>query len=123
MKPRIEKKLSKKIVDLNIPSIRSAWLDKDFNGWGYRQLRKDLKKLSAKELRNHYDSRSTIQNVWVMGGKPDYWGEATEVETVFICATDYLYWEYGEIGEYSRLYGKKRITGKLVMQLLKGQKP
>ena len=64
MKARIEKKLSKRLVQL-FPSIyRSAWVDDD-------------------RLELAYEQKTSVSHCWSVGGGVDYWGECNEAYTVW----------------------------------------
>lgn len=136
MKPRIIKKLSKKIVQMGHPIAKHAWLDNEFEYWGYYLVGDRKNTATAKQLRKHYDSMSTINNVWSIGGEKDYWGEPTDFYPVYHKASDYVLWKYGkptvgkwvdpanghiiaEVADWPVM--KKRITGKLVISLLKAE--
>jgi hypothetical protein len=65
MKARIEKKLSKRLVQLHPGLYRRAWIDKDEpSDLAYRQ-------------------RTRVSHVRSVGGSTDYWGEGQDAYTVW----------------------------------------
>lgn len=65
MKARIEKKLSKRLVEIAPSIFRSAWVDK----------------YEPSELA--YEQRTRVSHVWCVGGGTDYWGEGQDAYTVW----------------------------------------
>lgn len=65
MKARIEKKLSKRLVQLHPALYRRAWIDKD----------------EPSELA--YEQRTRVSHVLSIGGGTDYWGEGQDAHTVW----------------------------------------
>ena len=65
MKARIEKKLSKRLVQLHPAVYRRAWIDKD----------------EPSELA--YEQRTRVSHVRSVGGGTDYWGEGQDAYTVW----------------------------------------
>jgi hypothetical protein len=64
MKARIEKKLSKRIVELYPAVYRKAWRDDERSELAYEQ-------------------RTSVRHVLSMGGGVDYWGEGMDAYTVW----------------------------------------
>lgn len=80
MKARIEKKLSKRLVEIAPTIFEHAWLDKD-----------EPSKLACEQ-------RSCVSHVWSIGGEVDYWGEGTDWYTLWDSWTgcrDYSWWWHG----------------------------
>jgi len=123
MKPRIVKKLSKKIVQMNHSTAKYAWLNNEFEGWGYQLYGEYKKTATAKQLRRHYYSKSTINNVWFIVRETYYWCEETDFYPVYEYACGYILWKYGvpakAVDDWPVM--KKRITGKLVVSLLRAE--
>lgn len=65
MKARIEKKLSKRLVQLHPGLYRRAWIDKD----------------EPSELA--YRQRTRVSHVRSVGGGTDYWGDGQDAYTVW----------------------------------------
>lgn len=60
MKARIEKKLSKRLIEIAPSLFPGAWLDSE-----------DLSELA-------YSQGTRVSHVWHVGGEPDYWGEGSD---------------------------------------------
>lgn len=84
MKPRIEKKLSKKLALLlaGTREYSGIWVDDEF----YRHpLYPSLNSggvLTARQVRYNRESRVSVNHVHSIGGEADYWGEGTDHYTV-----------------------------------------
>ncbi|UVL70636.1 hypothetical protein [Pseudomonas protegens] len=65
MKARVEKKLSKRLVELAPSQFSGAWLDKD----------------EPSELA--YEQGTRVSHVWSVGGGVDYWGEGCDAYTIW----------------------------------------
>lgn len=81
MKPRIEKKLSKKLVAIAPSLFVGWWVDKEIERmrpcWG--------KNLTSKQKRKNREQCVSVNGIPSLGGELDYWGEATDCETVWTC--------------------------------------
>ncbi|WP_285409263.1 hypothetical protein [Pseudomonas sp. FR229a] len=64
MKARIEKKLSKRLVELHPSLYRKAWRDDEHSELAYEQ-------------------RSSVRHCLSVGGGTDYWGDGLEAYTVW----------------------------------------
>jgi len=65
MKARIEKKLSKRLVEIAPSLFPGAWLDKD-----------EPSELACEQ-------RTCVSHIWSIGGGIDYWGEGTDSFTLW----------------------------------------
>ena len=65
MKARIEKKLSKRLIEIAPSIFCGVWIDKD----------------EPSDLA--YEQRSRVSHVWSVGGGTDYWGEGQDAYTVW----------------------------------------
>ena len=100
MNPRILKKVCKRIVEMNHPIAKNAWVD-DCDSIGCIYIGKRLwgdKRVSAtsKQLRLHYMAETSINRIHVLGGEVDYWGDPTDPLAVYDVALDHVLWTYGE---------------------------
>lgn len=98
MKPRILKKLCKKVREINPQAFADAWVDEEAFGWErYRRLwsRAEYQEARAKARRQHYATKSPISHCWMTGGDFDYWGEATEPHYLYDLALDEVMWKFG----------------------------
>lgn len=73
MKARIEKKLSKRLVQLYPSLYGSAWIDDDHSELAYEQ-------------------NSRVRHCPSVGGGTDYWGEGCDAYTVWVCWKDHWPW-------------------------------
>lgn len=100
MNPRILKKLRKRIVELGHPLAKNAWIDnEDSIGADYignYLLPEKRKNVPAKRLRSHYMAKTRVSNIYVVGGEPDYCGEACDPQTVYDVAFNHILWTYGK---------------------------
>jgi hypothetical protein len=83
MKPRIEKKLSKKLVAIfeGTRQFNSAWIDNEY----YRETHYSYQgkpALTPAQVRYNRESRVSVSHVPSVGGEADYWGEGTDYFTV-----------------------------------------
>lgn len=78
MKPRIEKKLSKKLA-LQCPKLlKGAWIDADFELWQKYYPHQFDGKLTSKQKRLNLQQRVRVNNIYSIGGGLDYWGEGED---------------------------------------------
>jgi hypothetical protein len=128
MKPRIEKKLSKKLAEILKEKQgfkpNQVWIDDEYaddicsihykwnnpNGFTSKQKSQNLDRTGVAV--NHMPS---------IGGAADEWGEGTDYETVFVRAQDAICWCCfpceDEAGEPTYPQVNIRLTGKAVIQL------
>ncbi|MCK2122066.1 hypothetical protein [Pseudomonas sp. PNPG3] len=91
MKPRAEKKLSKKLALLlaGTREYSDIWVDDEY----YRHRK--YGDLTPRQIRYNRESRVSVNHVPSIGGEPDYWGEGTDHYTVH---------EIYQRGLYDQLY-------------------
>lgn len=133
MKPRIEKKLSKKLAQI-LKNIRGftpneVWINSDFSSeafpihWNYH----NPSRLTSKQKRQNWQCmRVSVDNMPSVGGELDYWGEGTDFYSVFESACEFLRWSMFPCEPYDMENGKGgwpivnvRLTGKKVIDLAK----
>lgn len=137
MNPRILKKLCKRIVEMQHPVAKGAWIDTE-DTIGYCYIGSHLwgeKKLNAtaNQKRSHYMTKTSIKKIYVVGGVADYWGEAIDPEPVFCGGIDYVLWRIGKrpIEQVFNSAGEvieeidgwpetnRRLTGQFVIKFLR----
>lgn len=99
MKPRIEKKLSKKLHAILGNKLGKVWID-DEKEW-YKphwrsRFNEDRPPLTGKEKRQNWETNVRVNHIPSIGGEPDYWGEGSDYHSVFSCAREWLRWNIGE---------------------------
>lgn len=120
MKPRILKKLCKKVREISPQVFLDAWVDEEDFAWGrYRRIRsaEEHGAATAKQKRWHHYSKSNIRHCWMIGGDPDYWGEITEPYHLYDIALDRVLWHFGVENEedgWPRYH--KALTGQEVLK-------
>ncbi len=84
MKPRIEKKLSKKLALLlaGTREYSGIWVDDEFYRHPLYPSVKSGGVLTARQVRYNRESRVSVNHVHSIGGEADYWGEGTDHYTV-----------------------------------------
>lgn len=133
MKPRIEKKLSKKSLAIFSSSHRPdfqqtakrAWIDDEFElPW----LTKEEKAKSPAKERLHRHGRVRVNRVPSIGGEYDsYAGEGTDFHSLYKEAREYVHatsidWHDYEFGyNYPESNIKGRLTGNKVLERLRKQ--
>lgn len=65
MKARIEKKLSKRLIEIAPSQFSGVWIDKD----------------EPSDLA--YEQRTRVSRVWSVGGGTDHWGEGQDAYTLW----------------------------------------
>ncbi|EKT4478405.1 hypothetical protein QEL91_004131 [Pseudomonas putida] len=83
MKPRIEKKLSKKLVAIfeGTRQFDSVWIDNEYCRDTHYSYRGEPA-LTPAQVRHNRESRVSVNHVPSVGGEADYWGEGTDYFTV-----------------------------------------
>lgn len=136
MKPRIEKKLSKKLAAIlkNVRGFtpKEVWIDKECGDrYDIHFAWDNPNGLTAKQKRENYQSIGVcVNHIPSIGGELDYWGEGTDWQSVFYVAKDMLLWAMFEhtpvtpeedpddIGcGYTWPDSKGPLTGKRVVEL------
>ena len=130
MKPRIEKKLSKKLARILCKvrgfTDKDVWIDSDFEIWPRHYASRYGKPLTSKQKRQNYERRVSVNCMPSIGGGVDYWGEGEDWHSVLYVAQDFLVWEMFEIEPFNEETCKggypvvnKKLTGKNVIALAK----
>lgn len=103
MKPRIEKKLSKKLHVILGDLLGKVWIDNELQlhqpHWRYRHGPDDRPPLTGKQKRENWQMRVCVNHMPSIGGELDYWGEGTDWHSVLYFAKDALLWHFGEADE------------------------
>lgn len=131
MKPRIEKKLSKKLAVIlkNIRGFtpKDVWIDNEYASdafpihWSYN----NQNGLTSKQKRQNWQRmRVCVDNMPSVGGGLDYWGEEYDFYSVFESACEFLQWSMFPCEPYDMENGKGgwpivnvRLTGQKVINL------
>lgn len=128
MKPRIEKKLSKKLAEI-LNSVRGftpkdVWIDQELELHQVYYAYKNEKPLSPKQKRANYQQRVRVNGMPSIGGGLDYWGECQDWNSVLYCAREFLIWTMFDISPFDEktCHGgypivNMRLTGKNVIFL------
>lgn len=121
MKPRVLKKLCKKVYEIVGDGLGKVWLDNE-EPFAYEYMK------STKQ-----NEKSTMTGLFVIGGGFDYFGEAEDALPIFYCAQELVLWKLGT-PTYEKIkddFGividnvegwpsyPRRLTGKEVIQKLK----
>lgn len=133
MKPRIEKKLSKKLAKI-LKNVRGftpndVWIDSDFASEAFpiHWNCDNQNGLTSKQKRQNWQCmRVSVDNMPSIGGELDYWGEGTDCTSVFNGAKEMLCWEMFPIQPYDLKSNKGgwpvvnvKLTGAKVIGLAK----
>lgn len=118
MKPRIEKKLSKKLHAILGNLIGEVWIDKELELYRphYRHNNRDNAPLTSKQKRENWQVRVSVNHMPSIGGGLDYWGEGQDWNSVLYVAKEVMLWAFGEETDYEGPYGgwpqlKAKMTG------------
>lgn len=84
MKPRTEKKLSKKLALLlaGTKAYSGIWIDDEYYRHNTYPSISSGGVLTPRQVRYNRESRVSVNHVPSIGGEPDYWGEGTDHYTV-----------------------------------------
>lgn len=100
MKPRIEKKLSKKLHAILGNLLGEVWIDKELElhqpHWRWRNG-DDRPPLTGNQERQNRQMRVSVNNMPSIGGGLDYWGEGQDWHSVIYVAKDALPWRFGKM--------------------------
>lgn len=123
MKPRIEKKLSKKLHAILGNLIGEVWIDKELELYRphYRHNNRDNAPLTSKQERENRQMRVSVNHMPSIGGGLDYWGEGQDWHSVLWVAKEVLLWEFGKETDEAGPYGgwpllKAKMTGPWVIK-------
>lgn len=124
MKPRIEKKLSKKLHAILGNTIGKVWVDDELElslpHWRCRHG-DSRPPLSSKQKRENWQTRVRVNHMPSIGGGTDYWGEANDWHSVLWVAQEVLLWHFGEETDFEGPHGgypllKARMTGAWIIK-------
>ncbi|MDM5134011.1 hypothetical protein OB953_00090 [Aeromonas salmonicida] len=98
MKPRIEKKLSKKIHSILGNLLGEVWIDNELelHQPHWRHHNSDNRPLTGKQKRENWQMRVSVNHMPSIGGGLDYWGEGQDWHSALYVAKDALPWRFGE---------------------------
>ncbi|AYO63737.1 hypothetical protein WH06_01950 [Aeromonas salmonicida subsp. salmonicida] len=124
MKPRIEKKLSKKIHAILGNLLGEVWIDNELelHPPHYRWHRcKDCPRLTGKQERENRQMRVSVNHMPSIGGGLDYWGERQDGNSVLCVAKEDLPWFFAKKTDHAGPHGgypqlKARVTGDWVIK-------
>ena len=102
MKPRIEKKLSKKIHTILGNLLGEVWIDNELElhqpHWRWHNG-DDRPPLTGNQERENRQMRVSVNHMPSIGGGLDYWGEGEDWHSVLYVAKDVLLWHFREADE------------------------
>lgn len=96
MKPRIEKKLSKKIHAILGNMLGDVWIDDEWLLHRRHFRCPDDPPLTGKQERQNREQRVSVNHMPSIGGGQDYWGEGSDWFSVLWFAQEALMWHFGE---------------------------
>ncbi|MFM5223947.1 hypothetical protein ACET93_01890 [Aeromonas veronii] len=118
MKPRIEKKLSKKIHAILGNLLGEVWIDNELelHQRHYRHHNRDNSPLTGKQKRENWQMRVSVNHMPSIGGGLDYWGKGQDWHSVLRGAKDALPWCFGKKTDPDGPHGgwpllKAKMTG------------
>ncbi|WP_237673489.1 hypothetical protein [Vreelandella profundi] len=113
MKPRIEKKVSKKLAAILGDELGRVWIDDEYEpGFSYPWPGEPL---TEKKVRENKQSRVRVNHMPSIGGELDYWGEGQDWHTVYELASNVFSWDnvyIDEDGELARCKDDQRINAR-----------
>jgi hypothetical protein len=97
MKPRIEKKLSKKLHAILGNLLGKVWIDDELelHQPHWRHHNSDNSPLTSKQKRKNWQMRVSVNHMPSIGGGLDYWGEGQDWHSVLCVAQEALPWRFG----------------------------
>ncbi|PBO08792.1 hypothetical protein [Aeromonas salmonicida] len=96
MKPRIEKKLSKKLHAILGNLLGEVWIDDELELCRRHRRYRDDPPLTGKQERQNRQIRVSVNHMPSLGGGLDYWGEGQDHHSILDAARDLLPWRFGE---------------------------
>lgn len=99
MKPRIEKKLSKKLHAILGNTIGKVWIDDEYYlaPPHFRDRHGDRRPpLTGRQERENREVRVRVNHMPSIGGGLDYWGEGEDWYSVLYVAKEVLLWHFGK---------------------------
>lgn len=124
MKPRIEKKLSKKIHAILGNLLGEVWIDNELElhqpHWRWRNG-DDRPPLTGNQERQNRQMRVSVNHMPSIGGGLDYWGEGQDWHSLLYVAREVLIWTFGEETDSDDPFGgypllKAKMTGAWVIK-------
>lgn len=100
MKPRIEKKVSKRLAVLLADKPRligRVWIDTEFERYVSLWRSKEQPAPTPGEVRRYYEAKARVNHMPSVGGGLDYWGEGQDYHTVFQAVTEHMFWSAPEV--------------------------
>lgn len=100
MKPRIEKKLSKRLVAILVNHPRllgDVWIDNEYERYVSLWRGVDKPPATPGEVRRYYEAKARVNHVPSVGGGSDYWGEGQDHFTVYAAYKEHMYWTAPEV--------------------------
>lgn len=120
MKPRIEKKLSKKLHAILGNLLGKVWIDNELElhqpHWRWRHGSDDRPPLTGNQERQNRQMRVSVNHMPSIGGGLDYWGEGQDWHSVLYIVKSALPWHFGEKTDHDGPHGgwpqlKAKMTG------------
>lgn len=100
MKPRIEKKVSKKLASILGDTFGKVWIDDELELFPHHWRHSNSGRLTPKQKRENYQERVSVNHMPCVGGEYDpYVGDASEHYTLYAAACGALMWEGAEIDD------------------------
>lgn len=99
MKPRIEKKLSKRLLQISPSLFEDAWIDNEWEHWTKHYAHND-ETLTPRQIRENLQQRVSVNHVPSVGGGVDYWGEGQDAYTLWEAWTGYSHWAWEWHGNF-----------------------
>ena len=97
MKPRIEKKVGKKIAEIIGNKLGKIWIDDEYCLLPPVYSKRG-EKLSGNHERLNRNTRVCVNHMPVIGGGPDYFGEYYDPDTVVCVARNVFEWAFFSLG-------------------------
>jgi hypothetical protein len=105
VKPRIEKKLSKRLAAILVGQPRvigRIWIDNEFERYVSLWRGDDKPPPTAGEVRRYYEAKVRVNHVPSIGGGLDYFGEGEDHFTVYQAYRDMMYWTAPETMDWMK---------------------
>lgn len=96
MRPRIEKKVSKKLMAILGDALGKVWIDDELELFPPHWKHNNGGKLTPKQMRENRQQQVAVNHMPSIGGGLDYWGEGTDWDSVYQRACNVLMWEDAE---------------------------
>ncbi len=121
MKPRIEKKLSKKLHAILGNLLGEVWIDDELELCRRHRRYRDDPPLTGNQERQNRQMRVCVNHMPSIGGGFDYWGEGQDSHSVLWVAKEVLLWHFGKETDEAGPYGgwpllRAKMTGAWVIK-------